>query len=444
MVFKYYAQKIGNGRTIGLRGAQGDDGSQADQSPLGIQGNLGELGVQGPDGDLCTMSVVDGVTDQLVVYYRADNVDGLGNPGSGATTTLKNLAPGATDYDGTIVNSTNGVEHNLLSVGTPFEYTVSLDTTSSYIDLDAFYVSNRSGENSTLSLNATWEFWLDVCALGGQGDYLGALGYLYSELNSSDENQTRNSLALYDGYSGGSRSLNFVPFDGVGATGYSSSQQYWQYARYQQLVVTCSSSTGKLKFYLDGALVNQQTLSAGTNSNTIDASRIGKRLADVVTSRISIVRIYDRELSASEVSQNYANEIYNSLGACPLVSLVDVHGTGASERDYLTYDSGLARWVKTTLGAGDVSLGQFSFSDVPLFVDGQTAAVDALSVGYLYQLPTDAPRIHVRMPYQFYQGSSFLLSYWPLDDGTGSSAVDVKGSNNLTLDQTVASVTWSS
>jgi hypothetical protein len=64
------------------------------------------------------------VTTGLSIHYRADNVDGIGNPGNGSTVTLVNLATPGT-HNGTIVAG-SGVVQNVPQIGTPYEYGITL------------------------------------------------------------------------------------------------------------------------------------------------------------------------------------------------------------------------------------------------------------------------------------------------------------------------------
>jgi len=106
-----------------------------------------------PTATLC--SLPPDARQGLKIHYRADNVDGAGNPGDALTTTLVNLANPGT-HDGTIVNG-SGVTANGGQGGTAFAYGVVLnDGNQTHIEASTYQV----GGGVNKATDVTWEFWL--------------------------------------------------------------------------------------------------------------------------------------------------------------------------------------------------------------------------------------------------------------------------------------------
>lgn len=233
------------------------------------------------------------VTDQLALYYRADNVDGVGTPGNGSTTTLVNLVGGG--YNGTI-DSTSKVIQDGTKIGTPWEYGVKLDDAADKVDTGAFFVTNRAGVNTLSSLSCTWEFWLKY-----DNAYSSGFGYLWSEAAIGDGTNTRNSFA----FANSSFSSYFASTPRQEFT-----SGLWSPGEYMQFTAVYQSNN--ISYYKNGGFVIQVPITnviyAGVAPNT---SYIGNKVTQplAANAQFSIVRIYDKPLSADEVLQNYNAEI---------------------------------------------------------------------------------------------------------------------------------------
>ena len=96
-----------------------------------------------------------GITGHETLHFRADNVDGHGNPGDASTDTLVNIADPGT-YEGTINNGT-GVVYNAAQAGTPYEYGIELGATGPYTYISTDYMIDGGTGSVT---DTTWEYWL--------------------------------------------------------------------------------------------------------------------------------------------------------------------------------------------------------------------------------------------------------------------------------------------
>lgn len=241
-----------------------------------------------------------------MVYYRADNVDGAGNPGSGATTTLVNLANPGT-YNGTINNSAAGVVSQP-DLPSPWNYGISLDTvalgtSASHVEIgDGFLTSG--GEGNSANIRSTHEFWLLPTDLPGSA----ALGYLYGEVNTPTDTVLNVNYFLTESFLGSTFAIAHTP-DGSAPLETYSANNVWKYNQFVQIVIV--NDGGTLTFYVDGSSVGSVAIDAYTGRVTTGCTaRLGCR-GDALSNTIfegtmSAVLIYDRVLSATEVALNYA------------------------------------------------------------------------------------------------------------------------------------------
>ena len=234
----------------------------------------------------------------LSVYFRADNVDGAGNPGTAATTPLVNLADPSTN-NGTIVNGT-GVITNAGQAGTPFRYGVALSAASvTRIEDNTYNVGGGAGVNK--ATNTTWEFWLRLDANVANN------GSLYGEFRSTAQTSTRHFLSPNptDG------NINYDEFNPSGGSA-ASGNGFFTAGVFTQLVITKSGND--LKFYANGI-----PFSTGTSSETYSSAApartwFGARPSATpvgTEGQFNIIRVYDRALSDDEVALNYNTTIQN-------------------------------------------------------------------------------------------------------------------------------------
>jgi len=235
-------------------------------------------------------------TRGLSIHYRADNVDGRGNPGTGTTTRLVNLAtPGK--HDGTIVAG-SGVTRNSGQAGTPYEYGIVLTgNDQTHIQADTYQIAG--GTNKVTG--ATWEFWLRA----DRGIKVNR-GALYGEFPASNEH-TRHYLRL-DGIGSSTRALRYDEFSPSGGSATSDSQLH-ETGVFTQIVVTKSGD--RMAFYKNGVAAgavksHSETYSGGAIVQTLFGKRASQN--ESFDGQFNIIRVYDRALKPSEVKANYQTE----------------------------------------------------------------------------------------------------------------------------------------
>jgi hypothetical protein len=246
----------------------------------------------------------------LSLYYRADNVDGAGNPGTAATTTLVNLC-GAVNpntllsYDGTIANNGAGVITNTGSAGTPFAYGVAMNSTPapnpSYIQVNnGYFIQSPSGTSK--ATNATWEFWLRLT--NSPSDYAS----LYGEYRSSLNNQYRHQIFIQPS----AGIANYDEYIPNGGAAYSLAG-YYTNDTFAQLVITKSGDL--VSYYVDGTLYSTATSSESFTGSSIARTLFGwdpyQTTSRAMDGQFNIIRVYDRALSDDEVALNYNTTIQN-------------------------------------------------------------------------------------------------------------------------------------
>ena len=230
------------------------------------------------------------VTNNLSVYFRADNVDGAGNPGDPATTNLVNLAnPGI--YNGTIVNG-SGVVANAGQAGTPFAYGVPLTSASlTRIEANTYFIAG--GTNYVAA--ATWEFWLRLDANAADS------GALYGEFRSTAQSSTRHFLRPFPS-SGDVDFDEYTPSGGYAPSGNGC----FTAGVFLQLVITKNDTT--VSFYTNGTLFATGTSSEKYTAASCTRTYFGVRPMSTpagTDGQFNIIRVYDRALSDAEVLQNY-------------------------------------------------------------------------------------------------------------------------------------------
>jgi len=239
---------------------------------------------------------------RLVIHYRADNVDGAGNPGDGSTTTLVNLASPGT-HNGTIVNG-SGVIANAGQSGTPFAYGVELTGASAkHIAANTFTV--QGGVNKVT--DATWEFWLRADSAINS-----ARGALYGEFPAGTANNSRHYLRL-EGIGTVTRTASYSDYPGSGTTYVVSDSQLFTTAEFTQIVVTKSGDT--VTFYKNGVQVGAaKTISVTYTGTAPNRTYFGKReintgAYECFDGQFNIIRVYETALSPAEVRRNYNMEM---------------------------------------------------------------------------------------------------------------------------------------
>lgn len=244
------------------------------------------------------------VTSGLSVHYDAANADGNGNAGSGSTTTLVNLANPGT-HDGTIVDG-SGIVQNGAQIGTPYEYGIVLDgatntASPAHIQTNSFQMGG--GTNKVTA--GTWEFWLR--ADNGGPPTSVERGALYGEFPAGTANQTRHYLRL-EGIGESSRTVLYDEFAPSGNSAGSDSPLF-DTGTFTQVVVTKNGDT--VTFYENGVRVgNTKTNSETYSGPTVNRTFFGKREVssgnfESFDGQFNIIRVYDKALTGSEVSQNY-------------------------------------------------------------------------------------------------------------------------------------------
>ncbi|MBN1513218.1 MAG: LamG domain-containing protein [Phycisphaerae bacterium] len=239
------------------------------------------------------------VTDGLALYYRADNVDGLGNPGSGSTATITNLI--GDSHHAAVQSGVAFVTNSGEEADSPFRYAFAFDgDDSSYSDAHADYLDLGSTLFSGPATNATWEFWFKP------EEYADAFGQRMSLfVESAGTANNRNFVYLHE--TDGTVRFQFSPLTGSEVV----SDSIVDYAAFAQLVVVKSGDDYDM--YIDGRpawSMDDSTL-APSGSPSFNNAYIGARkdsygVYSSFHGQMSIVRIYDgNALSPAEVLYNY-------------------------------------------------------------------------------------------------------------------------------------------
>ncbi len=266
------------------------------------------------------------ITPGSSIHYRADNVDGFGNPGIGSTTTLVNLASPGT-HNGTIISGA-GVTQNVPQIGTPYEYGVVLnDTLQTHIAANTYQIGG--GVNQVTA--ATWEFWLRA-----DSGVTSNRGALYGEFEASGTN-VRHYLRL-EGINTGTRNASYDEFPPSGGNAISDAQLF-QTGEFTQIVVTKSANT--LTFYQNGTQVgstksHSETFSGGTITQTLFGQRAAQN--ESFDGQFNIIRVYDSALSSAQVARNFLAETPTNIDFSMAVTAGDLTINNPSGPHVLTID----------------------------------------------------------------------------------------------------------
>ena len=218
------------------------------------------------------------VTDGLVLALDAADTNSY--PGSGTTW-----------FD--LVGTNNGTLISGPSYSTAGGGSIVFDGTDDYVNtIDPGYPS--SGTNSfsleivfRIPAGATWSNGGSGTAIIGRGGYAGSIGIIRSS--------TTNQVSFWVRLNGG---ITFNP----SISGISRDQFHHVLGTY--------NSSGVAKIYHNGNFITEQI---GSNVGTLDAGsyRLGGAIAfggvsgEYGQGDISLTKIYNRELSSTEVLQNY-------------------------------------------------------------------------------------------------------------------------------------------
>ena len=205
------------------------------------------------------------VTDGLVLCLDAGNTKSYGGSG----TTWNDLK--SRSYDATLSTT---YSHTAFSGSSPGYFTFSgngVATTSSfsltYVSWEVFY---RSSSNDSFTTYGRILDWSDTTiSLGSFNTY---------------------QLRMWTN-AGGSRSSESVK-NGIGTDG------LWHHVIY-------TYDGSQTKFYLDGTLEQTVNKTGSLNNGSAAALTIGDGDAYVFGGDISLVRVYNKALSAAEVAQNF-------------------------------------------------------------------------------------------------------------------------------------------
>jgi hypothetical protein len=219
------------------------------------------------------------ITDGLVLALDAANTKSY--PGSGTTWY---------DLSG---NGNNGTLTNGPTFDSENQGSIVFDGTNDYVNtIDPGYPS--SGTNSfsleivfRIPAGATWSNGGSGTAIIGRGSYAGSIGIIRSS--------TTNQVSFWVRLNGG---IIFNP----SISGISRDQFHHVLGTY--------NSSGVAKIYHNGNFITEEI---GSNVGTLDAGsyRLGGAIAfggvsgEYGQGDISLTKIYNRELSSTEVTQNY-------------------------------------------------------------------------------------------------------------------------------------------
>ena len=216
------------------------------------------------------------VTDGLVFYVDAGNDNSY--PGSG--TTITDLISGT---DGTL---TNGPTYSSNNAGL-----IVCDGTNDYIDFDSFesYVPTSEGTFNVF-VRPT-----DLTITSGEKMYM-----VY-ELNSS------NNIVIMLRYTGGSAKIAWRYKAGGTAENRTSNASNFSTSDFYLLSLTYSVTNNRMRAYSNGVQISTElsiggTWAGGTARFGLGADTNGSHYAPA---EISHASIYNRELSSTEILQNY-------------------------------------------------------------------------------------------------------------------------------------------
>ncbi len=267
-------------------------------------------GVDGWSGHHTAIAEIEVFADYssvVRVHYRADNVDGAGNPGDAGTTTLVNLANPGT-HDGTIVSG-SGVTYNGGQSDAPYKYGVVLnDSIQTYIQANSYQIGG--GVNKVTA--ATWEFWLRA-----DSGITAGRGALYGEFPAGTVNQTRHFLRL-EGIGTGTRTALYDEFPPSNNSAGSDSQLF-DTSEFAQIVVTKDGDT--MTFYKDGEQVGTAKTHSETFSGSVAQTAFGFRNSqnESFDGQFNIIRVYETALTPEDVLASYHAEIPPTQGTLFIV-----------------------------------------------------------------------------------------------------------------------------
>lgn len=184
-------------------------------------------------------------------------------------------------------------------------------------------------------------------------------------------------------------------------------------------IVATFDRSASAQIYLDGVANGSAVSISSIDSNNINTStalRIGARsygtLANVMSGKIDEVRIYDKLLSAAEIRKRYSMIQENDANR-----ILDGN-----------YYVDLNVWNTDDLNASDSSDNSFAVDNTaPFTYDDAPTTTQEASFTLTFTCRDD------------YTDQN-LVSYWKLDEGTGTTATDSQGSNN----GTISGASWTS
>lgn len=228
------------------------------------------------------------VTDNLALYYRADNVDGAGTPASGSTTSLVNLnSPGT--YNLTLGGAVSG--GGATGGSGVFTYGIPLATQWGTVN-NGFLINGAAAPLATFTVEA----WVRTPAVFATSPNF--VNIIYCEHGGNDGRNacgftSPNSMLRFDFPPAGG---NFIS---AGAVAPST---------YYQVVFAFDGSEGTV--YVNGAAY--QTLPYTTAATNVPlVARIGRNseAQNAFNGQLCLLRVYEnKRLNASEVMQNYSAE----------------------------------------------------------------------------------------------------------------------------------------
>lgn len=278
-------------------------------------------------------------------------------------------------------NAKNGLAYNISLANDRFGNSNSAysfnGTTSSYISIPA----------TGLNLNEyTYSAWVSLSATPMSGDrsWVISIGSLTGTNNYEqflNYNNTYGGTPPANGWGGGG--YNVTSPNGFAYQGTTGPINQWNH-----IVVTRSATESKI--YVNGLLMNTTTFTSTNTPNygtgTLEAS-IGKRRSDSnpFKGKIDDIRIYNRPLAQSEITQLY-NETSDNLGVdSAIYASLKVYPNPSSGR--ITIDLG----GNTELTGGYIKvlniLGQQVFTDT---ITQQTTSIDLSKI-----VTTDTFFVHI-------------------------------------------------
>lgn len=244
-------------------------------------------------------------SDGLVVYYRADNADGAGNPGSGELATWKDLALEFGEANNGKLNNfkfkpgCGWVENADQPKDSPFRYGLEFEATTHY---DGDYV-NISPLAPVDEDTFTYEFWIKP-----DEESYASLMTLIGQYGGNAGNNVLGS-----GLGGWVRCGPCGPEGGPSGAGPDA---FRPSGKYVQLAVTKSGK--EVRYYVNGpdtpagmVRVEQPEKYGGPAPNRQCLGMYWAadgRLMNAYNGQMNLVRVYNRPLSGEELAGNYAAE----------------------------------------------------------------------------------------------------------------------------------------